>query len=80
MRTVTVIPIVLVLMGALAACSNPHKDAARAQKKSHEAQEKVAEERLALVEEYKKCVRKAGSDEEKVEACDSYLKAAESLK
>ena len=52
----------------------------RAQKDSYKAQENVANERLKLVEEYRKCIEKAGEDQQKVEACDSYLKAAEALK
>jgi hypothetical protein len=55
------------------ACSSPEKRAYR-------AQEEVHKERLRLVDEYKKCLNKAGDDKEKIEACDSYLKAAESLK
>ena len=52
----------------------------RAQKDSYKAQENVANERLKLVEEYRQCIEKAGEDQQKVEACDSYLKAAEALK
>ena len=52
----------------------------RAQKDSYKAQENVANERLKLVDEYRKCIEKAGEDQQKVEACDSYLKAAEALK
>ena len=69
----------LLLMVFLAACSNPHKEAAKAQKSSHEALEEVAKERLALVEKYQRCVQKSGNVEQ-IEACDSYLKAAEALK
>ena len=68
------------LVGILAACSNPHKDAAKAQKQSHEAQEEVARERLELVDKYQTCVADASGDAEKIEACDSYLRAAEALK
>ena len=52
----------------------------RAQKGSYEAQENVANERLRLIDEYRQCVEEAGEDQQKVEACDSYLKAAEALK
>jgi hypothetical protein len=52
----------------------------RAQKGSYKAQENVANERLELVGKYQQCVDKAGEDQQKVEACDSYLKAAEALK
>jgi hypothetical protein len=50
------------------------------QEKAAEAQKEVAERRLELVDEYQKCVKKAGDDQQKVAACESYLKAAESLK
>jgi len=60
----------VVLMGA---CQAPERRAYR-------AETRVQEERLKLVDEYKKCLNQAGEDNEKVEACDSYLKAAEALK
>jgi hypothetical protein len=50
------------------------------QEKAAEAQKEVAERRLELVDEYQKCVKKAGDDQQKATACESYLKAAESLK
>ena len=70
----------ILVLGVLAACSNPHEEAAKAQQHSYEAQEEVAKERLALVEKYQVCVGEAGGDAAKLEACDSYLKAAEALK
>lgn len=79
MQYVTVAACV-VLMGFAGACSSPHKDAARAQEKSHQAQEDVAKQRLKLVDQYQSCVKKASGDAEKIEACDSYLRAAEALK
>lgn len=63
----------LALAGILGACSFVQDDAA-------EAQENVSNERLELVEQYKDCVDDAGDDLEKVEACDTHLKAAEALK
>ena len=68
------------LCGVLAACSSPQDDAARAQERSYDAQEKVANERLKLIDQYRSCMNEAGGDNEKMEACDSYLKAAEALK
>jgi len=53
---------------------------ASAQDRAYKAQEKVHKQRLRLVDEYKKCVEKAGTDKEKMETCDQYLKAAEALK
>jgi hypothetical protein len=33
-----------------------------------------------LIEDYNKCIKKAGKDEVKVKACEPTLKAAEALK
>jgi hypothetical protein len=52
----------------------------RAQKQSYKAQGSIAEERLNLIDQYKKCVATAEQDKQKLESCDSYLKAAEALK
>ena len=72
--------ICIVFMGFLAACSNPQKDAARAEARSYEAQEDVVRQRLELVDNYQQCVANAAGDALKVEACDAYLRAAEALK
>ena len=69
-----------VLLAPLAACSTPQEDLLEAQKHSYEAQEEVARERLELVEKYQDCVDGANDDQRKIEACESYLKAAEALK
>jgi hypothetical protein len=61
------------IVGTTLACSSP-------QDKAYQAQEKVHKERLELVEKYQECLKKAGDDEEKKEACEQYLKAAEALK
>lgn len=68
--------IVVTVLLASWSCSG----ASGAQKRSYKAQSKVHQERLNLVDEYKKCLEKAGEDHQKIEACDSYLKAAEALK
>jgi hypothetical protein len=39
----------------------------------------VNEERLSLIDEYQKCVKKAGNDETKAGACDTLRKSAEAL-
>jgi len=49
------------------------------QRKVNKSEAAINQERLSLIEDYKKCIKKAGKDEEKVEACESYRKAAESL-
>ncbi len=68
---------VMMLIGA---CGNPEKKAHKASAKASNAEEKIHQERLKLVEQYKKCVEDAGEDQAKVEACDSYLRAADALK
>ena len=72
MKLFNIFLVSMVLLLTLA-CSNP-------QDRAYKAQEGVHKERLKLVDEYKKCLKKAGSDKLKVEACDQYLKAAEALK
>ena len=52
----------------------------RAEKRAHQANEKVSTERLKLVDESRGCIKKAGEDVQRVEACDTYLRAAEALK
>jgi hypothetical protein len=61
------------IVGMTLACSSP-------QDKAYKAQEKVHKERLKLVDQYKNCLKEAGEDKQKIEACDQYLKAAEALK
>jgi len=67
------LPSIIALALALSACSSP-------QDRAYKAQEKVHNERLELIDEYKACIKKAGDDKVKVEACGQYLKAAEALK
>jgi hypothetical protein len=69
-----------VLLGFLAACSSPQDDAAKAQERSYDAQEKVATQRLELIDQYRTCIEEASGDSLKIEGCDSYLRAAEALK
>jgi hypothetical protein len=71
---------VAALIALLAGCSSPQDKAAKAQEGSYEAQEKVARERLSLVNKYQECVKEAGDNQQKAAACDSYLKASEALK
>jgi hypothetical protein len=67
------------LIGLLAACTSPQEKAADAQAAAAKAQEEVAKRRLDLVAKYQSCVKDAGADQQKVAACDSYLKAAQAL-
>jgi outer membrane biogenesis lipoprotein LolB len=61
----------------LAGCGS---SAERAQKNAYKAQQNVSEERLRLVEQYQDCIKDAGDDAQKAEACDHYLRAADALK
>ena len=63
----------------IGACGGTERRAHKADAKASKAEEKVHTERLKLVEQYNKCVEEAGGDKVKVEACDSYLRAAEAL-
>ncbi|NIR32394.1 MAG: hypothetical protein GWN84_24440 [Gammaproteobacteria bacterium] len=78
MHSAKIVTIALCI-GLLAACSSPEEKAAKAQAGSYKAQEEVARQRLELVDKYQKCVEQAAGDGMKIEACDSYLKAAEAL-
>ena len=68
------------LAGLMGACTSPQDRAAKAQESSYKAHEEVAKERLELVDKYQQCVKRADDNRRKVEACDSYLRAAQALK
>jgi outer membrane biogenesis lipoprotein LolB len=51
-----------------------------AERKANKSVAKVNNERLSLIKDYEKCIKKAGEDEVKSEACDTYLKAADALR
>ena len=72
MKLVRIFVLVLVVV-TMGACGG-------AERKAHQAEADVRNERFRLVEKYQKCVKKAGEDSAKVDACDSYLKAADALK
>ena len=72
--------IVVCFMVMIVACGHRERQALKATRKAADSQSAVSQERLKLIEDYKKCVEKAGEDRNKVEACDTYLKAAEALK
>jgi outer membrane biogenesis lipoprotein LolB len=75
-KILILVTVVLIMIG----CGMSERRANRATAKSADYQTKVSKERLKLIDDYKKCVEKAGEDKEKIEGCDSYLKAAEALK
>ena len=51
-----------------------------AERKAHRSQAEVNKEKVKLSEQYQKCMKKAGADEEKQAECEQYLKASEPLK
>ena len=51
-----------------------------AERKANKSIANVNEERLSLIKDYEKCIKKADEDEAKSEACDTYLKAADALR
>jgi|APTNR8051073442_1049403.scaffolds.fasta_scaffold02588_4 hypothetical protein len=68
------------LVGLVAGCGSSDRRSNRAQDRMYEAQERVADERLNLVNKYQGCVKDAGGNQTKAAACESYLKAADALK
>jgi hypothetical protein len=50
-----------------------------AERKANKSVAEVNKERLSLIEDYQKCVKKAGDDQAKAEACETYRKSAEAL-
>jgi hypothetical protein len=69
----------IALVGLLAGCQTPQEKAADAQAAAAKAQEDIAKKRLDLIGKYQSCVQSAAGDQQKVAACDSYLKAAQAL-
>ena len=61
------------IVGLTLACSSP-------QDRAYEAEAKVHQEKLRLVQEYQKCLKKAGDNKAMKETCEDYLKQAEALK
>lgn len=64
---------------SLSACGSSERTSNRAQAEASNTQAEVNNERLKLIEEYKKCTADAGADSAKAETCESYLKAANAL-
>jgi len=50
-----------------------------AERKANKSTARVNEERMALIEKYQKCVKKAGANEAEAAACETYRKSAEAL-
>ena len=60
--------IIIVAIGALAACGS-------AERKMNKAEAKKTQEETKTMQEYKSCVKKAKQDEAKLDACERLLKA-----
>jgi hypothetical protein len=65
--------LVVFVAGMILACSSPERRNLR-------SQTAINKEKVKLSEEYQKCMKKAGEDEDKQAKCEQYLKAAEALK
>jgi len=70
----------VLVVASLAGCASPQDKAANAQRQAAEADLKIKEERLKLVDQYKKCIADAGTDKMKADGCGHVLKAVEALK
>ena len=58
------------LAGLMSGCGSSARQADRAQERAYEAQERIAEQRLELIEKYQDCVKDAGGDQTKAIACE----------
>ena len=68
LRLFYVLPVLL-----LAGCATPEERAAA-------AQEEITEKRMELIEQHQDCVKDAKGDQQKIDACQHYLKEAEALR
>ena len=71
---------ITVISASLAGCASPQDKAANAQKQASQADLKIKQERLRMIDEYKKCLADAGDDAIKADNCDRILRAIEALK
>ena len=78
-RLASVVGMVLI-SASLAGCASPQDKAADAQRRASQADLKIKEERLKMIDEYKKCLADAGNDSRKAEGCERILKAVDALK
>lgn len=58
---------------AIAGCSTPQEDAAK-------AEEEKTLRRMELVEEYQECMKENEGNKQKQEVCNSFLEASKALK
>ena len=64
------------IVALLSGCSG----ASRAQKRAYRAEEAVSKERLRLIEDCQRCMRKADGGPIREDGCETYLRSAEALK
>jgi hypothetical protein len=57
----------------IAGCGN-------SERRANKSTAAVNNERISIIKKYEKCIKNAGDDEVKSEACDTYLKSAEALR
>jgi PBP1b-binding outer membrane lipoprotein LpoB len=63
-----ILPMALLIAG----CASPKEQ-------KDEAEAEFIEQKTATIEEYKDCIKEAGTDEPKLNACESLLKAVQGL-
>jgi len=68
MRTTLTLMFLAVLVAAPTGCSSPERTKAR-------AEADLAREKTKTMQEYKACLKKAGNDQEKLDACERIVKA-----
>lgn len=65
---------------AVASCSTPQEDAAKANEDAARAEEMKTMKRMELVEQYQACMKENDGNKPKQEVCSSYLEASKALK
>jgi len=65
--------LVVIVAGMMLACATPEE-------KAYKSQEAVNKERLALIDQYKKCMKNSEKNKTDGTECEQYLKAADALK
>lgn len=79
MRSIKFASLVFVMF-AVANCSTPQEDAAKAAEGASRAEEEKTERRMELVEKYQVCMKKYKGNKEKQDVCNSFLEASKALK
>ena len=79
-RAIATLLVAAVVALSIVGCQSPQEKAANAQAAASRADLKIKEQRLKMIDDYKKCISAAGDDAMKADNCDRILKAIEALK